>query len=69
MTLDQAVLRVRAIQADLEAGRLTVPYPDAVNAELAQLGDVLADHCKTKQQAEDLVARIQAPARQAALPW
>lgn len=68
MTLAEAVKRARAIQAELEAGRLTVPYPEQVARELAQIEQVLADTCKTTEQAQAVVRRLHAPAT-ATLPW
>jgi hypothetical protein len=68
MTIDQAIARIRAIQADLDAGRLTVPYPATVRSEIVSLSEVFSAHCKTTEQARALVARVNAPAT-AELPW
>ena len=71
MTIDQAVIRIRAIQADLDAGRLTVPYPEPVLLEIRELSEVFSVHCKTFEQARELVRRIHAPESPAParLPW
>ena len=68
MTIDQAIVRIRAIQADLDAGRLTVPYPENIRTEILTLNDVFSTHCKTTEQARALIARINAPATRE-LPW
>lgn len=68
MTIDQAIARIRTIQADLDAGRLTVPYPENVRTEILGLNEVFSAHCKTTDEARALVARINAPAT-AELPW
>ncbi len=68
MTIDHAVKRIREIQADLDAGRLTVPYPETVRSEIVSLSEVFSAHCKTTEQARGLVARINARAT-AELPW
>lgn len=68
MTPDQAVKRARAIQADLESGRLSVPYPVPVQNELRACVEIFAGEAKTVAQARALVARINGPAT-AELPW
>lgn len=68
LTIDQAVKRIREIQADLDAGRLAVPYPVPVRNEILALEEVFSAHCKTTDQARALVGRINAPAA-AELPW
>lgn len=71
MTIDQAVKRIREIQADLDAGRLTVPWPEPIRREIFDLSETFSAHCKTFEEARALVQRIHgpAPAATAELPW
>lgn len=72
MNLDQALARVAEIQADLEAGRLAVPYPPPVSQELVVISDVFAAHCTTPERARELVQAINAGVARrepAELPW
>lgn len=71
MNLELAVTRLRAIQADLDAGRLTVPYPEPIRRELMQLVGVCVASCGNREEARVLVAQIQAPEpiNAAELPW
>jgi hypothetical protein len=68
MTVDYAIDRLQAIQADLDAGRLTMPYPEPIRRELMELADVFMAHCQTSEQARALMARIQTP-ETLSLPW
>jgi hypothetical protein len=68
MTLDQAVTRLRAIDADLAAGRLTVPYPEPIEREIAGLAEIISAHCQTSEQARELVQRISGSGV-SELPW
>jgi hypothetical protein len=65
LTLDQAVARARAIQRDVDAGRLAVPYPADVHADLAECVRVFAAYSITREKARELIARLEAPE----LPW
>lgn len=71
MTLDEAVDRARAIQRDLEAGKLTVPYPDDVRAQLAECCEVFNAFADDNSTAAELVRRLEAPepVKQVGLPW
>lgn len=66
MTLDAAVAQARRIQRDLDAGRLKVPYPPAVLAELDECCQVFA----ASPDAGEVMRRLEAqPAKAMALPW
>jgi hypothetical protein len=69
MTLDEAVAMARRIQRDLDAGRLTVPYPAEVRAQLEECHQLLNE--ADDATAAELVRRLQAPepAKTMALPW
>jgi hypothetical protein len=69
VNLQTAVERARAIQDDLEAGRFTVPYPEEVRRELAEIEDLFVAHCQTADEARELVARLKAKPQTAELPW
>jgi hypothetical protein len=74
MLLAAALERNAEIQADLAAGRLTVPYPEAIKKELALMGEVFAQHCTTPETARELVrlineAKPATPRKPAELPW
>jgi len=68
MNLDAAVARLQTIQADVDAGRLSVPYPEPIRRELMQLVGVCVASCETREQARALVQRLSEPAA-AELPW
>lgn len=65
LTLDRAIARAREIQRDLDAGRLTVPYPVHVREDLKACVRVFADYCTTPEKAAELGLRLNAPE----LPW
>lgn len=65
LMLDEAVTRARAIQRDLDAGRLTVPYPPAVRADLAECVRVFGEWATTPERLKELAGRLD----QAELPW
>ena len=70
MTLDQAVETAREIQADLDSGRLTVPYPPEVRWTILRCCGVFMDYATDSEKATALVARLLAPAPVTAeLPW
>lgn len=71
MTLDEAVAQARSIQRDLDAGRLAVPYPDEVRAQLAGCCEAFTEYANDNETAAELVRRLQAPepAKTMALPW
>ena len=68
MTLDQAIQTARQIQADLDSGRLTVPYPSEVRQTILRCCGVFMEHATDSERARALVARLAAPAT-AELPW
>jgi hypothetical protein len=70
VTLTDAIATVRAIQADLEAGKFSVPYPEPVRHMLARCYRVIAGAAIDNGTALDLWARINAPLEERAeLPW
>ena len=70
MTLDQAIQTAREIQADLDEGRLTVPYPPEVRKSILRCCGVFMDYATDSEKATALVARLQAPEPvEAELPW
>ncbi len=71
MTLGDAIDRARTIQRDLEAGRLTIPYPDPIRRELLDLCGAFSRLCRTKEEARHVIARIQGPdgPPERELPW
>lgn len=71
MTLDEAVVQARSIQRDLDAGRLKVPYPAEVRAQLAACCETFNEYANDNETAGELVRRLQAPepAKTAELPW
>lgn len=71
MTLDDAIAQARRIQRDLDAKRLTVPYPPEVRAQLAECLKVFMGYAKDNETAGALIARLEArePAKAMPLPW
>lgn len=71
MTLDEAIDQARTIQRDLDAGRLTVPWPDHVKAQLVECLVAFTGFAKDNATAGELVRRLEAPepARAMELPW
>lgn len=70
MTLDEAVRTARQIQADLEQGRLTVPYPEPVRKQIMRCCGVFMAEATDTEKARALVARLNAPEpEEASLPW
>ncbi len=69
LNLDQAVELSRSIQRDLDAGKLKVPYPPDVRAQLVECCAVF--NANGNETAGELVRRLQAPepAKTLALPW
>jgi hypothetical protein len=60
MTLDDAVRVARSIQRDLEAGRLTVPYPEKIRVALRVCLSVFAREGDTAAKAQAITARLEA---------
>jgi len=70
MDLDQAVETAREIQANLDSGRLTVPYPPEVRRTILRCCGVFMDYATDSEKATALVGRLLAPAPVTAeLPW
>lgn len=70
MTVEQAIATTRRIEADLQAGRLRVPYPPEVCKTIFECGGVFMAHATDTEKACELVARINAPEPETAdLPW
>lgn len=69
MSLDEAFAKARSIQRDLDAGTLTVPYPDLVQAQLVECCAVF--NANEDDTAGELVRRLMAPepAKAMTLPW
>lgn len=68
MTVDEAVRTARAIQADLEGGRLRVPYPPEIRKTILRCCGVFMAEATDTEKARALVARLQAP-EPLELPW
>ena len=70
MTLHEAIAEARTIQTDLDAGRLSVPYPPDVRKRIMRCLAVMIRAATDTASAREIVQRLNAPERETAeLPW